>query len=213
MDLHLKNKNRYMFYTRRAHLSKRVKRDYIDNGVAYIPCKVNNINDVVSPYSIENYETLNYSFSAYVKNVAIFIPSEYPIVLDIIGGNFTDKQKENIESAIKDCFAYDLGIVERRNSLEFRSMVFSLLLAIVTGILTTVISKAAGISKEIIVILFYFFVDTLVDYIFYDSVDFKHDKVLAGRLACVKVIFSDEFDKTHFSDEEIKMFYDEIKKY
>lgn len=213
MNKYIKDRNRFIFYKRKSHLNNRVKRDYIDNGVAYIPCKVSGMSDILSSYSIEGYEVLNSSFELYVENVARVIPSEYPIVLDIIGGKFTRKQKEIIEYSIKDSFAYDLGVVEKRNNLEAQSMFFSLLLAIVTGILTTIISKAAGISKEIIVILFYFFVDTIVDYALYDAIDYRKEKLLAGRLACVKVTFSSKFDKTHFTDEEIKELYEEIKKY
>ena len=57
--------NRYvvrLFESRKGHLDYRVKRDYIRNGIATIPCRVTDYSDVISTYSVKGYETLNPEF-------------------------------------------------------------------------------------------------------------------------------------------------------
>ena len=58
---------------------------YIENGLAFISCKVKSINDIVDRYSVDGYEWLDESFARYIESNAAYIPTEYPIVLEIIG--------------------------------------------------------------------------------------------------------------------------------
>ena len=55
-----------LFESRRSHLDSRVKRDYIRNGIATIPCRVSDYSDVISTYSVKGFETLNPDFSEYL---------------------------------------------------------------------------------------------------------------------------------------------------
>ena len=80
-----KLKNRRLFLKRDAKLAKRLKEDYIDNGIATLPCKVTGTDDMISRFSVPGYETLSSEFSDYIEASAGFIPPEYPIVLEISG--------------------------------------------------------------------------------------------------------------------------------
>ena len=53
----------------------------VDNGIAFIPCKVSGIDDVICKYSIKNHETLDEGFAEYIKSYADDIPTKYPIAL------------------------------------------------------------------------------------------------------------------------------------
>ncbi|MCR4908774.1 MAG: hypothetical protein K5985_08070 [Lachnospiraceae bacterium] len=75
-----------LFESRKGHLDYRIKRDYISNGIATIPCRISDYSDVISGYSVKGCETLNPDFVDYVKEAADVTPPEYPLVLNIIEG-------------------------------------------------------------------------------------------------------------------------------
>jgi hypothetical protein len=65
------------------------------DGVAYIPCKVANMDDIISRFSVKGCESLDSEFEAFVIGYTEFIPSEYPVVLKIIGPEFTPAEKRS----------------------------------------------------------------------------------------------------------------------
>ena len=89
-----------LFESRKSHLDYRIKRDYIRNGAAVIPCKISNFNDVINTYSVKNYEILNQEFVDYIEATAEVIPTEYPLVVDIIEDCLSDEDRKNIEETI-----------------------------------------------------------------------------------------------------------------
>ena len=65
---------------------------------------------------------------------------------------------------------------------------------------------------ELFFIIFWFMGDTLCDYILLTGHDLRRDRKLAGRLASIKVIFSDSFKKPEYTKEEAEKIYSEIEK-
>ena len=51
-----KLKNRRLFLKRDAKLDKRLREDYIDNGIATLPCKVSGMDEIISHFSVPGYE-------------------------------------------------------------------------------------------------------------------------------------------------------------
>ena len=102
-----------LFESRKGNLDYRIKRDYVRNGIATIPCHVSCYSDVISPYSVKGCEALNAEFLGYLKESAGVTPSECPLVLNIIGDCLSPEEKKTIEEIILDDLAYDLGMVER----------------------------------------------------------------------------------------------------
>ena len=68
-----------LFESRKGHLDYRLKRDYVRNGIATIPCRVSDYSDVISAYSVKGCETLNPEFDAYLKSTAELMPPECPL--------------------------------------------------------------------------------------------------------------------------------------
>ena len=71
-------------------VGKFVKDFYVEKGLAYISCNVGGYNDIIDRYSVKGYEWLDESFARFIEENAIYIPPEYPIVLEICGVPFTD---------------------------------------------------------------------------------------------------------------------------
>ena len=60
--------------------------------------------------------------------------------------------------------------------------------------------------------MFYFTGDTLCDYILLTGHDLRHDRRMAGRLASIKVVFSDKFEEPNYSESDVDKLYSEIEK-
>ena len=201
-----------LFEARKGHLDYRVKRDYIRNGIVTIPCRISGYEDVISSYSAKGLETLNPEFVDYLKTTAEITPDEYPLVLNIIGDCLSREEKSTIEKIILDDFGYDLGIVEKeekRHMRIFYGMFFGL---IISGILLYLTHVLADEPRELIFILFWFMGDTLCDYIFLTGHELRRDRRLAGRLASIKVVFSDSYEEPDYTENDVEKLYSEIER-
>lgn len=201
-----------LFEARRGRLDYRVKRDYVRNGIATIPCRISDYSDVISPYSVKGCETLNKEFEDYLKEAADLTPPECPLVLNIIGDCLSQEEKKTIEDTILDDFAYDLGVVEKNEKRHTRIFCLMLVgLIFLVGLLMFTRSMEEE-PRELIYILFYFIGDTLCDYIFLTGYDLRRDRRLAGRLASIKVIFSESYEDRNYTQSDVEELYSEIEK-
>ena len=168
-----------LFESRRGHLEYRAKRDYVRNGIASIPCRIFSFSDVISPYSVKGYETLNPDFLDYVKTTADVTPPDCPLVLNIIGNCLSPDEKKTIEKIVRDDFSYDLGLAEE--------------------------------PREVFFILFWFMGESLCDYIFLTGHDLRRERRLAGRLASIKVGFSETYEDPDYTESKVEKLYSEIE--
>ena len=201
-----------LFESRSGNLEDRLKKDYIQNGVVTIPCRVSDYNDVISNYSVKGFETLNQEFVDFIKRTDEVIPPEYPVVLNIISDTLSAEEKKAIKETIEDHFAYELGVVENHEKRHTRTFILMLIGMVLSGILLWLTRTLEEESRELFFVLFWFLGDTLCDYIFLTGHDLRHDRRLAGRLASVKIIFSDGFEKPKYTDTNREKLYSEIEK-
>ena len=207
-----KLKNRRLFLKRDAKLEKRLKEDYIDNGIATLPCKVTGMDDVISHFSVPGYETLSPELSDYIEASAEFIPAEYPIVLEISGCRFSEEEQETIRRIIHDDYTYELGSVQRENRRQLTVALLMLLGMLVTGFLTFGLEGIADTAIEIIYIFFWFFADLTACYFCLDGFENRKKRLLAGRLADMTVYFSEKYDDSAVTDEDAQSVYEELEK-
>ncbi len=201
-----------LFKLRKGNLDYRVKRDYIRNGIATIPCRISGYRDVISVYSVEGCESLNPAFVEYILSAAEIAPPEYPLVLNIVGDCLTQEEKETIENAIKDDSAYNLGVVEeeeKRRRRIFYGMFFGLL---ISGVLLWLVKALIDDIPELFFILFWFMGDNLCDYIFLTGRDLRRERILAGKLASIKVVFSESYKEPEYTESDVNKLYSEIER-
>ena len=207
-----KLKNRRLFLKRDAKLSRRLKEDFIDNGIATVPCRVSGIDDVISRFSVPGYETLSPEFSEYIESSAVFIPAEYPIVLEISGCSFSEEEQAIIRRTIHEDYTYELGAVQRENRRQLIVALLMLLGMLVTGFLAFGVQGITETAIEIIYIFFWFFADLTACYFCFDGFENRKKRLLAGRLADMTVYFSEEYDDSAVTDEDAQSVYDELEK-
>ena len=203
-------RNLLFFSKKDAQLSKRVKRDYIEDNIAVISCNVSGIDDIISTYSVKGYETLNSEFTDYIEKTADFIPAGYPIVLDITGCEFSEDEKENITETIKDHFAYKLGNAQfylLRGRLLFIVTLISMLAA---AFIMTRFVDAGSMWHEYIYLAFWFFADAVYRFILGGDFSSRSERIRAGRLESVQVRFFTDFDSEPYSKEEREAIVDKM---
>ncbi len=200
----------YLFDRKKSRIDSRIRRDYIENGIATVHCKISSYNDIINSYSVKDQESLNPDFVDYLQDTAEPIPDECPIVLNIIGNCLNDDEKKIIAESIRDEFLYKLGIFEKEQEREFKFFIFMLVGSIIAGILLALTDFLDEVPREIFIVLFWFFGDRMFEYLFITGYELRKEKRLAGRLASIKVIFSDTYEKIHYTEEEISKLYAEL---
>lgn len=193
-----------------SNLEKRLEDEFLDHGIATIPCKVSGIEDIISPYSVKGYESLNSDFVEYIEGIVEYVPEEYPVVLSIVGHIFTEEEQETIRTTIEDDFAYNLGSIEEENKHHFRVFVGMVLGLILTGILLNIFERWETMPKELLFVFFWFFADTFVDYLLLGGRELRKQRIKAARLACIRVEFSEEYDDQDYSEEEAAEIIDDV---
>lgn len=185
------------FLNKKSFLKHRLNKEVLEEGIAYIPCYVQNMDDIISKYSIRDCVSLNSEFSDYIIDFIECIPTKYPIVLEIYGSKFTEEQKKIIVDTITSDGDYVLGKIiqeNRHHRLVFGEMVIG---TVISGILLALIGKYLGdIPQEFFYVLFWLFADSFVRYIFIERGDYRDQRIGAGRIASIKVEFIEDEDNS-----------------
>ena len=199
-----------LFEQKKSRIDSRIKRDYIENGIATIHCCISDYNDIINRYSSKDQESLNPDFVDFLKESAEPIPDECPLVLNIIGDFLSEDEKKIIKEIIRDDFSYKLGLFEKEQDREFKMFIFMLTGVIIAGLLFWWSSFLDEAPREIFVVFFWFFGDRMFEYLFITGRELRKKQRLAGRLASIKVIFSDTYKKIHYNEEQISQLYAEL---
>ena len=201
-----------LFESRKGHLDYRLKRDYVRNGIATIPCRLSDYSDVISAYSVKGCETLNPEFDAYLKSTAELMPPECPLVLNIIGNCLSREEQKTVEETIRDDLAYDLGVVEKKEKRHTQTFFLMLAGMLLSGGLLWFTKALADEPRELLYILFWFAGETLCDYLFLTGYELRCERRLAGRLASIKIVFSESYEMPNYTQSEVDELYSEIEK-
>ena len=205
----LRSDYRLRYSRKRVDFEKCLNYYFIDNGIAYITCKVTGMNDVIDHYSVPGYEILNSDFTTHLERVMQFIPEKYPLVMELTGHHFTDEEKQTIEDAVWRQFELRLGIeeVKRRRNI-IRIIWFGVFLFLSALLLRWVLREFGLFIREIGFIIFWFFGDRMIEFIVLDEPDIRLSKMQAAQILSMKIIFTDSYDDSDLSEKESE----EIKK-
>ncbi len=185
------NKDRFLY--KKTYLARRLQHDVMENGIAYIPCKVRGMEDIISRFSISGVETTDAEFLNYITDYAEFIPPEYPLVLEIYGPAFSEAEKRVITETITSDLDYLLGKYEDLHQYQKRKFLFMMVGTVVSGIVASFCKLwLTDIPLEFFYVIFWLFADSLVRYLFIEKRDFREGRIRMGRLASMKVNFVEQ---------------------
>ena len=202
------------FSKKSVDLDKFVKDIYVDNGLAYISCNVSDYYDIIDRLSVEGYEWINGHFARFVEQNANYIPTEYPIVLEICGHRFTRTQQETIEATIADYYALKMGDTQMALEKNSGKAVFLAVMAVLFAGAVFLTSKLTGavmsMLVQVIIILFWVFVWELADCLILERRDLTEARTEAAQLASLKVTFQLQFEDGPVEPSEEKAIIKEI---
>ncbi len=202
------------FSRKSVDLDKFVKDIYVDNGLAYISCNVHDYYDIIDRLSVEGYEWINGHFARFLEQNANYIPTEYPIVLEICGHRFTRQQQETIEATIADYYALKMGDTQMALEKNKGRAIFLAVMALIFAGFVYLTSKLTGAAMsvlvEVVFILFWVFVWELADCLIFDRRDLIEARTEAAQLASLKVTFQLQFEDGPVTSSEEKAIIREI---
>ena len=185
-----KRSKREEYYKKKSHLISRLNKDVIRDGTAYLSCKIEGLDDVLSKFSVNGIEALNGDFKDEFLSFVDCIPQEYPLVLEIHGPKFTEEEKKMITEAVNSDADYLLGKTEADNRYHRKVFWWMVAGTVGSGVLLGVLKHFVDdVPLEFFYVLFWLFADALVRYLFIEFRDYKNEKIQAGRIASMKVEF------------------------
>lgn len=205
-------RNLKKFRTKSVDVAKFVRELYVDNGLAYISCNVEDYYDIIDKYSVEGYEWLNESFARFVEENANYVPTEYPIVLEICGKKFNKKERACIEETIADYYALKMGDAQLAVENNRNKSLFLLGMGIVAALVFFIMSRVSisNILSEMSVIFFWIFIWDFAESAIFERQDLVEDKVEAAQIASMKVTFQLEFEDGPVEPDEEKAILKEV---
>lgn len=203
-------KNKRFFERQSVDLTAQVEKSFIDGDVAVIACNVSDYSDVISGYSVSGYESANPDLLEYIDNNVRYIPSQYPVEIEICGCHFSEAQQAVIEKAIREEYIFRLGELQE-NARRTRRNVWAMLVGTIVVALAMALldSWRDAVFFELIVVILCFFFDAVVSDVFLESRQRRRDHQDAGRLATVVIHFFDTFEDKPLSADEQKTITEE----
>ena len=190
MRINMKKRNFIrLFERKKSRIDSRIKRDYIENGIATVHCCISDYNDIINTYSSKDQESLNPDFVDFLQDAAGPIPDECPLVLNVIGDCLSADEKKIIKEIIRDDFSYRLGLVEKEQDHEFKMFIFMLVGLIISGLLLWLTVPLDEVPREIFIVFFWFFGDRMFEYLFITYANFGRNNVLPGGWQVSKLFF------------------------
>ncbi len=191
--MHQNDKKQKQYLYKKSYLERRLQHDVMENGIAYIPCRVESIDDIISKFSVRGCESLDSEFYEYIIDFIDFVPSEYPVVLEINGPAFSPEEKKIITDTILCDMDYLLGRTEDHLKTQKRRFMSMITGTILSGVALGIARKVfESVPLEFFYVLFWLFADALVRYVFIEKLDFRDEKIRVGRLASMQVEFVEQ---------------------
>lgn len=198
------NENKVIEYylRKKPNIDEMILDDVIDNGIAFIPCKVSGMEDIINKYSVVGHETLDGGFADYVKSYAEDIPTKYPIALAICGHKFTKDEQKTIAEIIKDYFTYELGLIRRDNKKNLITFIIMTLVMILCSFILRSLPNTDVTLIEYIYVLFWVGADVCFVFLLFDGRADRKRRILASRMTSLYIYFNEKYDESSLSDEE-----------
>ncbi len=209
---HKQKTNLLKFSKKSVDYAKFVKDLYVENGMAYISCNAEKYSDIINKHSVDGYEWPNRHFTEFVDDNAQFVPTEYPIILEICGCDFTEKQQACIEETLADYYALQLANAQ----MDLQKNTRKSILLFVFGIVATLIIvlggniAAGGPFREVFLVFLWFFIWEFLDTFVFERSDYIEEKLAAAQMASMKVTFKKKFEDNPVEPEAQEQILQEI---
>lgn len=204
------NKISKVFAKKYFDLNKAIDKSYIDNGIGCLAVKITKFNDVISRYSGEGYECLNYEFYSYLDRNIQYIPDNVPILLQVYGCKLTQKQKAIIIENVREHYQYKLGEVIESNNNTVRKNVIFFALAIVFLFLFIALEDNEMISS-FLNLVFWFYGSSVVTFFAVDVRRARKLRARAGQIANMYITIDEKYNSNPITEEDKRIIYEYLR--
>lgn len=129
-----------------------VEKNYIRDGKAVIPIKLDNISDLYMKHDFKNLD-LSDEVSDYIEEIAYIIPLDYHIILEIHCSEISEDEQERIRKVIKNNYAMDIDDRDYDVKVSnIRSFLLFILGTVLLILATALENKITLFSKEFLYI-------------------------------------------------------------
>jgi len=165
---------------------------YMHDGAAYIEVQANSLADLLSPYSSPNRPRLSQEFIDYINTEANHIPVEESIIIEVVGGDFSEKDKSTLETLLRLNYGFQLAESEFELKQNRERCLKLLAFFIVTAAIFFVMAfRHDTVFIEIPAIAAWFSLWELFNSAWLDRGDLKLARLECGQLSSMQVKFTD----------------------
>lgn len=206
----MKKKVSRIFEKKYFDLNKAVDKSYMSNGVGCLAAKVKHFDDVISRFSGEGYECLNHEFYSYLDRNLQYIPENVPILLEVYGCKFNEKQKETIIENIREHYQYRLGEVIQANKAKllrigtFAVLTVLLLIGYISTATNTYISDSLNLA-------FVFFGSAVISFLATDLTGPKQRRTRAAQFANMFIVVEEELNTNQITEKDKEIILEFLK--
>ena len=215
-----KNLNRAgRFFSRKSvDIEKKIGDKYLCGDVAVIAYRAFSLSDIIDPHSVPGHEILTEGFNNFLEVNTGYIESEYPIVLEICGQDFTQEEKEMIVRVIKDECDLVLGTFVHEKKEIISSLIFNAVFAVIAYLIYMYFNQLSqaepGSGLVALVdcfnIFFWVFAWEAAAGLVFRTQIYMSAKKKAAQMASMNIKFFKEYDESTYSVKEQEKLIDEI---
>jgi len=166
---------------------------YIEENRAIIPIKISKKEELFSSFD-PNQIVISPEIISYIEEIVYYIPYQYNIVLNFVGVEFEESEKEQIVEALSSRF----GLVKHDKKVDLDYNDKKAIILFVIGFVILYLSyfllkdDSQRFIYDVVTIVGTFAIWEFVDTVWFDRTSLKVANLNAGQLAIAKVTFEEK---------------------
>lgn len=171
---------------------KQIDEINISDNEAYITVQINDINEIISPFSIPGHEIIKEEFINLISKKASYIPVDYPLVLEIYTKSLTSEEKILIRKLFKIYYSLETINTEEELKTIKRKSRFFLFVGIICAILFILMVKLNVVTSllEIISFITSFSIWEFAELVIFEQDDLREKIIKNKHLAKIRIIYN-----------------------
>lgn len=158
---------------------------YMDLG-----CRIENVEEALIPSGAQDIEILSSELADYLMSVLPFIKKESVTKLTIECDEISKKDQKRIEKALRNYLAFTIFDKEAEGKFNKGISIFFAICTVLSTLILYLWGKGVNLAvHEFILVLFWFFVDYLLDFVILSRMDIKAKKKTLEKLANMEIQF------------------------
>ena len=171
---------------------KQIDEINISDNEAYITIQINDINEIISQFSIPGHEIIKEEFINLISKKASYIPVDYPLVLEIYTKSLTSEEKILIRKLFKIYYSLETINTEEELKTIKRKSRFFLFVGIICAILFILMVKLNVVTSllEIISFIASFSIWEFAELVIFEQYDLREKIIKNKHLAKIRIIYN-----------------------